>query len=177
MSDDAVRQIGAEQVPYFRTPEFSAIMLENEKLVKQFAGADQDARVCFMTGSGTASMEAAVMNLFTPQDRVLVIDPGEFSFGHRFAEMLRIHEIPYSAIVPEFGHGVTAEQLAPYDGKGYTGFLVNLDETVNVKPEAYRQDLLQVVRIQHPFMIPERQEGRRNSTAVFQKWQRIWLRY
>lgn len=34
MSDDVVCAIGAEQVPYFRTPEFSAVMLENEKLMK-----------------------------------------------------------------------------------------------------------------------------------------------
>ena len=33
MSDDVVRAIGAEQVPYFRTPEFSAVMLENEMLI------------------------------------------------------------------------------------------------------------------------------------------------
>ena len=37
MSDDVVRAIGAEQVPYFRTPEFSAVMLENEKLIKKLA--------------------------------------------------------------------------------------------------------------------------------------------
>ena len=35
MSDDVVCAIGAEQVPYFRTPEFSAVMLENEKLMKK----------------------------------------------------------------------------------------------------------------------------------------------
>ena len=34
MSDEEVRKIGGEQVPYFRTPEFSAVMLENEKLMK-----------------------------------------------------------------------------------------------------------------------------------------------
>jgi aspartate aminotransferase-like enzyme len=129
MSGDTVRAIGAEQVPYFRTPEFSAIMLENERLIKKFTGADENARVCFLTGSGTASMEAAVINIFTPEDRVLVIDPGSFSFGHRFAEMLEIHEIPHTIIKPEFGCGVTEELLAEYDGKGYTGFLVNLDET------------------------------------------------
>jgi Serine-pyruvate aminotransferase/archaeal aspartate aminotransferase len=127
MSDESVREIGAEQVPYFRTPEFSEVMFENERLMKEFAGAADDARVCFMTGSGTASMEAAVMNIFTEQDNVLVIDGG--SFGHRFVEMLEIYEIPHTIIKPEFGHGVTAEQLAEYDGKGYTGFLVNLDET------------------------------------------------
>ena len=127
MSSEGVLAIGAEQVPYFRTPEFSAIMLENERLIKKFAKAGEDARAVFITGSGTASMEAAVINLFTREDKVLVIDGG--SFGHRFVEMLEIFEIPYSAIKPEFGHGVTEAQLAQYDGKGYTGFLVNLDET------------------------------------------------
>ncbi|MBR3016908.1 MAG: alanine--glyoxylate aminotransferase family protein [Clostridia bacterium] len=127
MSSERVLAIGAEQVPYFRTPEFSSIMLENEKLVKRFAKADEDSRVCFITGSGTASMEAAVMNLFTKEDKVLVIDGG--SFGHRFVEMLEIHEIPHTVIHPEFGCGVTDEQLKQYDRKGYTGFLVNLDET------------------------------------------------
>lgn len=37
MASDEVRAIGAEQVPYFRTAEFSAIMKENEQLMKQFA--------------------------------------------------------------------------------------------------------------------------------------------
>ena len=127
MSSEGVRAIGAEQVPYFRTPEFSALMFENESLVKRFAKAEEKARVCFMTGSGTASMEAAVMNLFTEEDRVLVIDGG--SFGHRFVEMLEIHQIPHQVIKPAFGCGVTAEELSVYDGKGFTGFLVNLDET------------------------------------------------
>ena len=127
MSSEAVRALGAEQVPYFRTAEFSEVMLENERLVKQFAHAGEKARVCFMTGSGTASMEAAVMNVFTEKDRVLVIDGG--SFGHRFVEMLEIHEIPHTVIKPEFGCSVTEEQLLPYEGQGYTGFLVNLDET------------------------------------------------
>ena len=127
MSSETVRSIGADQVPYFRTPEFSSVMLENENLIKKFAKADSHARVCFMTGSGTASMEAAVCNVFTTYDKVLVIDGG--GFGHRFVELLEIYDIPYTAIRPEFGHGVTAEQLSAYDGQGYTGFLVNLDET------------------------------------------------
>ena len=74
MSDDAVRSIGAEQVPYFRTPEFSTIMIENENLMKKFAKAEDDARVVFITGSGTASMEATVMNVFDKTDKVLVVN-------------------------------------------------------------------------------------------------------
>ena len=72
-------------------------------------------------------MEAAVVNVFTPADKVLVIDGG--CFGHRFVELLEIHEIPHEVICPEFGHGITKEQLEPYEGKDFTGFLVNLDET------------------------------------------------
>ena len=43
MASDEVRAIGAEQVPYFRTAEFSATMKENERLMKQFAKAADDA--------------------------------------------------------------------------------------------------------------------------------------
>lgn len=37
MSSENVLAIGAEQVPYFRTAEFSEIMLDNERLVRKFA--------------------------------------------------------------------------------------------------------------------------------------------
>ena len=42
MGSPAVSAIGAEQVPYFRTSEFSELMLENERLVKKFAHASDD---------------------------------------------------------------------------------------------------------------------------------------
>jgi len=127
MASDEICAIGAEQIPYFRTQEFSELMYDNERLIKKCAKADDNARAVFVTGSGTASMEAAVINLFTQEDKVLVVDGG--SFGHRFVEILCIHDIPHTVIKPIFGHGVTSEQLEAFDGKGYTGFLVNLDET------------------------------------------------
>ena len=127
MSDDVVRAVGAEQVPYFRTSEFSSIMLENEKLMKQFAKAGDDARTVFITGSGTASMEATVMNVFDKTDKVLVVNGG--SFGHRFVELCQIHDIPYEEIKLEPGKELKTEQLAAYNNKGFTGFLVNVHET------------------------------------------------
>lgn len=39
-----IRSIGAEQVPYFRTEEFTMVMIENERLIKKFANAENDAR-------------------------------------------------------------------------------------------------------------------------------------
>lgn len=127
LSSKKVREIGRKQVPYFRTAEFSAIMKENEQLIKSFAQASDDARVVFITGSGTASMEAAVMNCFTPKDKVLVINGG--TFGKRFTQICQIHQIPYTEIIPKPYHGITEEDLKPYHNQGYTGFLVNIDET------------------------------------------------
>lgn len=126
-SDDAVREVGSRQVPYFRTPEFSAVMLENERLMKQFAKAGEDARVVFITGSGTASMEAAVINTLDSNDKVLIVNGG--SFGQRFVDICQLHEIPYSQIKLEPGKVLTAAHLNAFEGCGYTAFLVNVHET------------------------------------------------
>lgn len=126
-SCDAVRKIGAEQVPYFRTTEFSELMFENEKLIKEFAKADENSKVVFITGSGTASMEASIINTLSSSDKVLVVNGG--SFGQRFVEICRIHEINFTEIKMEMGKNITREQLSAYDGQGYTAFVVNLHET------------------------------------------------
>lgn len=126
-SSESVRSIGGEQVPYFRTPEFSEIMFENERLVKKFVNAEKDSRVVFITGSGTASMEATVIDVLSKDDKVLVVDGG--SFGHRFVQMLELHEIPHEVINVNFGCDIKEEQLMKYEGQGYTAFLVNIHET------------------------------------------------
>lgn len=126
-SNDLVRSIGGEQVPYFRTPEFSKIMLENEQLMKKFSGAEEKARVVFITGSGTASMEATVANTFTEQDKVLIVNGG--SFGQRFVQLCEIYEIPHTEIELDNGKALTEQHLAVYENKGYTAFMVNVHET------------------------------------------------
>ena len=50
-ASDEVRKIGQEQVPYFRTPEFSKLMLENEEMMKEFSKAG------YNIPKGLASME------------------------------------------------------------------------------------------------------------------------
>lgn len=126
-SSEAVRAIGAQQVPYFRTSEFSEVMFENERLVKKFAKASKESKVVFLTGSGSASMETAIMNTLSPSDKALVVNGG--SFGHRFVELLELHHVPYAEIKLEHGKALKPEHLAPYEGKGYTAFLVNKHET------------------------------------------------
>ncbi len=126
-ANQTVCEIGAEQVPYFRTAEFSQIMLENEQYMKKFSKAAADSRVVFITGSGTAAMEATVMNTLSDKDKVLVVNGG--SFGHRFVLLCERHHIPYTEIKLEIGQALKEKMLKPFDGKGYTAFLVNIDET------------------------------------------------
>ncbi len=126
-SSEAVRAIGAEQVPYFRTSEFSDVMFENEQLIKKFANASDDSKVVFLTSSGSGAMETAVMNTLTSQDKALVVIGG--SFGHRFVELLELHHVPYTEIKLGHGKALKPEHLAPFEEKGYTTFLVNKHET------------------------------------------------
>lgn len=126
-SSDAVRAIGAEQVPYFRTAEFSETMLENERLIKEFTHATEDSKVVFMTCSGSGGMETAIINCLTKEDKALVINGG--SFGERFVELLTLHEIPFTEIKLEHGKALKPEHLAEYDRKGYTAFLMQKHET------------------------------------------------
>lgn len=125
--DEETWRIGTEHIPYFRTSEFSEVMKENERLLCTFFDAPAGSRAVFMTGSGTASMEGGLLNFFTPQDNVLVVNGG--SFGRRFAELCRIHSVPFTEIKVEFGRPLTPEMLSPYENQGYTGFLVQLCET------------------------------------------------
>jgi len=126
-SSDAVRAIGAEQVPYFRTAEFSDTMFENERLVKKFANASEDSKVVFMTCSGSGGMETAIINCLNKSDKALVINGG--SFGERFVELLTLHKIPFTEVKLEHGKALKFEHLAPYEGKGYTAFLMQKHET------------------------------------------------
>lgn len=120
-------QIAAKQLPYFRTPEFSDIMLDNKRMFEASIYAPEETETVFLTASGTAAMEAAVMNCFTGKDKLLVINGG--GFGKRFAEICALHHIPYDDLYLAFGEILTEERLKKYENSGYTGLLVNLHET------------------------------------------------
>ena len=127
MSSDEVRRIGGEQTPYFRNDEFSKIMMENEELMKEFVYASEDSRVVFITGSGTAAMEATVMNVFNEDDKVLIVNGG--GFGQRFVDLCELHNIDYEEIKLDFAQNISEEILNEYENKGFTSFLVNICET------------------------------------------------
>lgn len=128
-SPDEVRAIGAENVPYFRTSEFSSVMLENERLILKFVNAPVGARAVFVTGSGTASMEATVMNVLSTVDRAMIVNGG--SFGARFCKICEIHDIPYDEIKLCAGRQLHLSDIANVSAgtRNHTAFIVNKHET------------------------------------------------
>lgn len=127
MSSNEIIAVAAEQTPYFRTAEFSTVMLENEKLMLKYLNAPVDSKCVFLTTSGTGAMESCVMNVLNENDKVLVINGG--SFGQRFVGLCELHKLEFSEIKCEFGQQVKEEQLNVYDNCGYTALLVNMHET------------------------------------------------
>lgn len=125
--DEEIRNIGLEQIPYFRTEEFSQLMIENEQLMKLFVGASKESKVTFLTGSGTLGMEASIVNTLTKEDKALIVNGG--SFGKRFVELCKIYDIPYDEIKLNVGEPLTKDILNNYDSKNYTAFIVNAHET------------------------------------------------
>jgi len=125
MSNPDIIEIANHSTPYFRTPEFSEVMKENEQLMLEFLYAPEKSRCVFLTSSGTGAMESLVMNVLNAQDQVIVINGG--SFGHRFVELCELHKRNFTEVKCEFGKQLRPEQLTGLEN--HTALLVNMHET------------------------------------------------
>lgn len=125
--DEDIRRIGGERIPYFRTDEFSELMLENEILIKKLMNTSDESKAVFLTASGTGAMEAAIVNTFNKSDKLLVVVGG--SFGARFKQICEIYDIDHDVINLEQGEPLSKEDLLQYSNKGYTGLVINAHET------------------------------------------------
>lgn len=67
--EESILSIGAEQIPYMRTSEFSQVNLESERILLDLIGC-KDGRTIIYTGSGTGAMDAVVSNYVTTQKSV-----------------------------------------------------------------------------------------------------------
>ena len=122
-----VMEVGGQLVPYFRTKEFSDIMLDSDRLLKKFMHAPEEAESIYLTASGTAAMEAVIMNCLTSDDKVLIVDGG--TFGHRFVQLCDIYEVPYERIVLDADEELIKDHFNNFENVGITAVLVNIDET------------------------------------------------
>lgn len=125
MSDPDVIEVANQSTPYFRTPEFSKVMLENEDMLLELLHAPVGSRCVFLTTSGTGAMESMVMNILNEQDKVIIINGG--SFGYRFVELLKLHNRHFTEAKCAFGKQLRRDQLEGLED--HTALLVNMHET------------------------------------------------
>jgi len=124
MSEE-ILQVGAKQTPYFRNSEFSEVTFTCENELLEMVNAPEGSKVIFLTASGTAGMEAAVMNLLDKNDNALVVNGG--GFGARFVEICDTHNIPHTNFKVKNTDLSDIESLAP--DESYTSLVVNAHET------------------------------------------------
>ena len=72
----------AQPVMHHRNAQFSAIFAEAREGLKPVFGTKQE--VLILLSSGTAAMEAAIVNTMSAGDRILVINAGKF--GERWTK-------------------------------------------------------------------------------------------
>jgi len=117
--------IGAKQTPYFRNSEFSEVTFACERGLLEMANAPKGSKVIFLTASGTAGMETAVMNLLNKNDNALVVNGG--GFGSRFVDICATHAIPHTNFEVKNTNLTDIESLSP--NESYTTLVVNAHET------------------------------------------------
>src|SRR5438034_9218728 len=94
-----VREALASDMIDHRGSEFKAAFNEVTASLKQLFKTKNDLLI--LTGSGTGGLEAAVANLFSPGERVLVVSIGWF--GDRFDDICRAFGV--DSVKLSFGEG------------------------------------------------------------------------
>lgn len=92
---------------HHRTPEFAQSLNEAREGLKQLFGTRHD--VLMLASSGTGAMEAAVANLFSPGDKVLVVNGGKF--GERWLRISEAFGLDVVEIKVEWGKAVEVSAI------------------------------------------------------------------
>jgi len=98
MAEPMIHHRAPDFIPFFKTAS------EGLKYVFQ----TQNPVVTF-AGSGTAAMEAAVVNTLSPGDRAITVEGGKF--GERWTELCRAYGIEPIVLEIEWGKTVTVERV------------------------------------------------------------------
>src|SRR6266704_3055410 len=92
---------------HHRTAEFRALYTKVLADLKTFVGTKND--VVLFTASGTGAMEAAVANLTSPGDKVLVVTAGKF--GERWEGLAKAYGCVVEAVRAPYGQTITPQQV------------------------------------------------------------------
>ncbi len=92
---------------HHRTPEFRALYTRVLAQLKDFVGTAND--VILLSSSGTGAMEAAVSNLTSPGDRVLVLTAGKF--GERWTALAKAFGCPVDVVSAPYGQTFSLDEV------------------------------------------------------------------
>lgn len=92
---------------HHRTPEFRALYTRVLAQLKEFVGTQND--VILLSSSGTGAMEAAVSNLTSPGDRVLVLSAGKF--GERWSALAKAFGCEVDLVSEPYGKTFDLEKV------------------------------------------------------------------
>jgi len=92
---------------HHRTAEFRALYTRVLAQLKEFVGTQND--VLLLASSGTGAMEAAVSNLTSPGDRVLVLSAGKF--GERWVSLAKAFGCNVDLVSAPYGETFDLEQV------------------------------------------------------------------
>ena len=92
---------------HHRTPEFRALYQRVLSQLKSFVGTKND--VILLASSGTGAMEAAVSNLTSPGDRVLVLSAGKF--GERWTSLAKAFGCQVDTLSVPYGQTFSIEDV------------------------------------------------------------------
>ncbi len=94
-----VSAAGALPVIHHRTPEFGEVFARVNENLKQVFLTEND--IFTYAASGTGAFEGAIQNLFTPGDKVLVVNSG--NFGNRWVKMGRAFGLEVTELKYDWG--------------------------------------------------------------------------
>ena len=122
-----VLQAMAQPIIHHRTPQFSRIFAEAKNGLKALFQTEQD--VLMLASSGSGAMEAAVSNLFSPGDEVLVINGGKF--GERWLRISSAYGLKVCELRVEWGQSARVEDVRRLleQRPAIRGLLVQASET------------------------------------------------
>src|SRR5207247_10603960 len=103
-----VLQARSRPILHPRTPEFEALFARVRAGLAELL--ETRSEVIVLAASGTGAMEAAVVNLCSPGDEVIVVRCGKF--GERWADICRAFGVTVHALEAPYGDTVRAERLA-----------------------------------------------------------------
>ncbi len=125
----SVRAAGARQMINHRGPEFAAMLERILTRMKPYFGTTSDIAMLSCAGSG--GLEAAVVNVLSPGDRVLGVSIG--SFGDRFAKIASTYGADVTKLTVEWGEAAdpaaVRAALAEEPAPGYKAVLLTHNET------------------------------------------------